>query len=100
MIHDLFQNVLVLDLNTRNYSTTEELSQVGGVDVMSLLEIVEDILFRHAHSLFVENISSGHMQKVLLKIVLQLMKWYKSFLGSGNLHTRKGVVERGGGEGA
>lgn len=91
MIHDIFQNVLVLDSNTRDYSTPEELSQRGGVDIMSFYEVVEDVVNRNTDELFAASIPVPHARLVLHKVVPNLVEWYRSFMGSGNFHDTQGV---------
>lgn len=91
MIHNLFQNVLILDSNTRDYSTMQELSQRGGLDIMSFFEIVEDIVNNHVNELFAASIPLTHAREVLHKIIPQIVTWYETFMGFGNFHTTPGV---------
>lgn len=91
MIHDLFQNILVLDSNTRDYSTAQELSQMGGVDIMSFFELVEDVVSNHADELFAASISLSHTRQVLHKVIPQIVTWYETFMGFGNYNNTTGV---------
>lgn len=91
MIHDLFQNMLVLDSSTRDYSNAYELSQSDGVDIMSFFELVEDIVNNHADELFAASISISHARQVLHKVIPQIVNWYETFMGFGNFHKTNGV---------
>lgn len=92
MIHDLFQNVLVLDSHTRDYSTDQQLSQDGGPDVMSFFEAVDDVLNRHSDALLAASIPVPHALKVMHKIVPRVYQWYKQVMGCGNYLNTEGVL--------
>lgn len=91
IIHDLLQNVLVLDSNVRDYSTEYELSQNGGVEVMSFYEVVEDVLANHSEDLLAAAINVTDAREVLHKVIPLIVDWYQKLMGCGNYLEAQGV---------
>lgn len=91
IVHDLLQNVLVLDSNARDYSTEFELTQNGGVEVMSFYEVVEDILSNHSEDLLAASISVKDARDVLHKVIPLIVDWYQKLMGCGNYLEAEGV---------
>lgn len=91
MIHELFQVVLILDSNTRDYTTADELSQIGGLDLESFFEAVEDVLHHHADDIYAAKMEINFARQVLHKVVPQITDWYRNFMGFGNFNNTDGV---------
>lgn len=96
LIHDMFQIILAIDSSTRDYSSPQNLSQIGGVDEESFFQTVEEVLHHNQESLYAANVLNQSARQVLHKIIPDISDWYKVVMGSGNYRNTNGALLRDG----
>ena len=94
MIHDLFQTILALDSNSRDYSAPINVSQTGGVSDDSVFQSLEKVVIKHTEELYACNVSEIHAKEVLRRILPEILDWYTQFMGHGDYRTTNGVTIR------